>query len=73
MSYRTISVDVDVDVDVADFNDDDLIEELEVRGYIVIGKTDDPLFKIRQSFILDSPEEFRKFVANFLRTQGMPV
>jgi len=64
---------VHVDIDVGEFSDHDLIDELEVRGYIVIGQTDDPIFKLRQSFILDSPEEFRKFVANFLRTQGMPV
>jgi hypothetical protein len=64
---------VHVDIDVGEFSDRDLIDELEVRGYIVIGKTDDPLFKIRQSFILDSPEEFRKFVANYLAIKGMPV
>ena len=64
---------VHVDIDVGEFSDCDLIDELEDRGYIVIGKTDDPLFKIRQSFILDSPEEFRKFVANYLAIKGMPV
>lgn len=64
---------VHVDIDVGEFSDHDLIDELEDRGYIVIGKTDDPLFKIRQSFILDSPEEFRKFVANYLAIKGMPV
>jgi len=33
----TIKVDttVDVDVDLGDFDDDDLIEEIESRGYVV--------------------------------------
>ncbi len=69
--YRSVSVDVDVALE--EFSDVDLIDELEDRGYTVVGETDDPLFKIRQSFLLDSPENFRKFVANYLREQGMPV
>ncbi len=32
--YKTITVDVDVDVDLDDFTDDDLVEELKLRGYI---------------------------------------
>ena len=69
--YRSVSIDVDVALE--EFSDVDLIDELEDRGYTVLGETDDPLFKIRQSFLLDSPENFRKFVANYLREQGMPV
>ena len=69
--YRSVSVDVDVALE--EFSDVDLIDELEDRGYMVVGETDDPLFKIRQSYLLDSPENFRKFIENYLRLQGMPV
>lgn len=33
MAYRTISTEVDVDVDLADFETEDLIDELENRGH----------------------------------------
>ena len=71
MRRHTLSVDVDVIMD--EFADYELIDELEARGYTVLGETDDPIFKIRQSFLLDSPENFRKFIENYLRLQGMPV
>ena len=32
MTYKTIYTEVEVDVDLDDFNDDELIEELERRG-----------------------------------------
>lgn len=41
-SYRTVTVDttVDVDVDLDDFDDDDLIEEMEERGFKVLDADD---------------------------------
>ena len=40
MAYsKTVTVDVDVDVDIDDFEDQELIDELESRGYKCI--TDD--------------------------------
>jgi hypothetical protein len=68
-----VDVWVDTEDAIEDASDEDLIVELEHRGYIVLGQTDDPLFKIRQSFLLDSPEEFRKFLVKYLEIQGMPV
>ena len=35
MAYITKTVDVDIDYDVDDFSDDELIDELEDRGYRV--------------------------------------
>lgn len=32
MTYKTVYTEVEVDVDISDFDDDDLIEELERRG-----------------------------------------
>lgn len=37
---RTTTVTVDVDIDLGDFNDDDLIEELEDRGYKIFDEDD---------------------------------
>ena len=40
MAYKTVTVDVDVEVDIDDFDDDELIDELESRGYKCISKDD---------------------------------
>jgi hypothetical protein len=32
MTYKTVYTEVEVDVDISDFDDDDLLEELERRG-----------------------------------------
>jgi hypothetical protein len=71
MGSRTVTVDVDVDVDINDFDTGDLIDELEDRGYVVLDKheekaretnSDRILWLIRQSYITDTPENFRKFL-----------
>lgn len=71
MRRHTLSVDVDVIMD--EFADYELIDELEARGYTVLGETDDPLFKLRQSYLLDSPEDFHKFIERMFRERGMPL
>lgn len=35
MSYRTVYKEVEVDIDMEDFEDDDLIDEMNSRGYSV--------------------------------------
>ena len=40
MSYKTVTVDVDVDIDLDEFDDSELIDELESRGLHV---SDNPL------------------------------
>ena len=40
---RTVTVDVDVDVDLDDFDTDDLIDELDDRGYKVFDSDADDL------------------------------
>jgi N-acetyl-anhydromuramyl-L-alanine amidase AmpD len=35
MTYKTVYTEVEVDVDLNDFDTDDLISELEDRGYMV--------------------------------------
>ena len=47
----TVSVDVgyvDVDVDISDFDDDDLVDELEIRDYIVVHKDNQEDLFIRE-------------------------
>ena len=67
-----------VDYELDDLSDDDLIEELEERGYTVLDKNEKPemedlLYKIRQEYILCNPEQFRKFIEQLLDEEGMRV
>ena len=82
MGRKTVSVDVDVDVDIDDFDTDDLIDELEHRGYVVCDKNEEKvrftyseriLWQIRQSYITDTPENFRKFLELKFLDMDMPT
>ena len=82
MAYKTISVDVDVDVDIEDFDTDDLINHLEDRGFVVFDEhdmkaretnSDRILWQIRQSYITDTPENFRKFLEAKFLDMDMPT
>lgn len=82
MAYKTISVDVDVDVDIEDFHIDDLIDHLEDRGFVVFDEhdmktretnSDRILWQIRQSYITDTPENFRKFLELKFLDMDMPT
>ena len=82
MGRRTVSVDVDVDVDIDDFDTEDLIDELNFRGYRVYDKNEEKvretdaeriLWLIRQSYIIDKPENFHRFLEQKLLDAGMPV
>jgi hypothetical protein len=85
MSTRTVTVDVDVDVDLDDFSDHDLIHELEHRGYSAKkGKPefswlktsyeedelDEALWRLRESYIIDNSEQFRKSFEKILAEFG---
>jgi ACT domain-containing protein len=82
MGRRTVTVDVDVDVDINDFDTDDLIDELEDRGYVVLDKDEKKaretnseriLWLIRQSYITDTPENFHKFLERKFLDMDMPA
>jgi hypothetical protein len=82
MTRRTVNVEVDVDVDIDDFDTDDLIDELEDRGYVVLDEKDEKaretsaeriLWLIRESYITDTPENFRKLLERKLLDAGMPL
>jgi hypothetical protein len=36
MTYKTVTVDVDVDIDLDEFDDSELIDEMNQRGYACI-------------------------------------
>lgn len=40
MGYKTVSVDVDVDIDLDEFDDRELVEEMNQRGYTCIKGTE---------------------------------
>ena len=78
MVYKTVTVDVDVDVDLDDFDTDDLVYELESRGFKgVVGdekeelpSTDylsDSIYKLYKDYITVSPEIFNKELKRFFR------
>ena len=85
MNYKTVTVDVDVDIDLDEFSDKDLIDELKYRGFSVNknGSThswltpslfeeelDNALWKLRQSYMIDNPEQFHKSFKNILAEYG---
>ena len=82
MGRRTVTVDVDVDVDINDFDTGDLIDELVDRGYVVLDENEEKaretnsdriLWLIRQSYITDTPENFRKFLECKFLDMDMPA
>jgi hypothetical protein len=82
MGRRTVTVDVDVDIDINDFDTGDLIDELEDRGFVVFDEhdmktretnSDRILWQIRQSYITDTPENFRKFLELKFLDMDMPL
>jgi uncharacterized protein (DUF2461 family) len=85
MGYKTVTVDVDVDVDLDDFSDKDLVDELKYRGFSVNknGSThswlkpslfeeelDNTLWRLRESYIIDNGEQFRKSFEKILAEFG---
>jgi hypothetical protein len=78
----TVQTYVDVEIDIDDFDSDDLIDELERRGYVVHDEneakaretnSDRVLWLIRQSYITDTPENFRKFLELKFLDMDMPT
>jgi hypothetical protein len=88
MGYRTVTVDVDVDVDLDDFSDKDLVDELNYRGFsvnkngsthswlkpsLVEEELDGVLWKLRESYLIDNPEQFHKSFKSILAEYGYHV
>jgi ACT domain-containing protein len=82
MRRKTVTVDVDVDVDIDDFDTEDIINELEHRGYAIVDKDEEKvretdsdriLWLIRQSYITDTPENFRRFIESKFLDMEIPT
>jgi uncharacterized protein (DUF2461 family) len=88
MGYTTVTVDVDVDVDLDEFSDKDLVDELKYRGFSVNknGSThswltpslfeeelDNALWKLREAYIIDNGDQFRKSFEKILSEYGYHV
>ena len=57
---------------IDELNDDELVDELQHRGYVIYYKKTDIPFQIYQSYLLDTPEQFKIkleqiFIENGLR------
>ena len=58
MVYRTVYSEVEVDVNMEDFSDEDILEEVEIRGLNIDGTNNDELInKIFQLRRLGKPFE----------------
>ena len=58
MVHRTVYTEVEVDVDMSDFSDEDILEEVEIRGLNIDGTNNDELInKIFQLRRLGKPFE----------------
>jgi len=60
--------DVEIDIDMADFDTDELIEELESRGYRPEGKFDNAMNRA-----LYRNEDLRPIVEAYLKAKGFIV
>ena len=74
----TVETDVDVDIDTDDFYDDDLIDELEHRGYIVFEKNDpqrndelikDRIFRLKTVYDTMAHDFFMKELKIFFKNE----
>ena len=62
--------EVEVEVELEDFNDEELIDELKKRGhdtedFFSLDSTNNNIFKLYQSYVIDNPETFRQTISDF--------
>jgi hypothetical protein len=60
--------DVEVDIDMSDFDTEELIAELETRGYSPVGNFDDAMNRA-----LYRNEDLRPIVESYLKAKGFIV
>mgnify|MGYP003335502258 FL=1 len=66
MPYRTVEVEVDYNLE--EFDDYDLIQELEERGYVIF-KEKDALNDLYESYVLGDRTKFDKTLSNIFYEQ----
>lgn len=75
MPYTTVYREVEIDIDLDDFDNDELIEELERRGYSVFGKEEEnTISRLYSTYLTSSSETFEKELkAYFRNTLGVNI
>ena len=66
MPYRTVEVEVDYNLE--EFDDSELIEELEARGYFIF-KEKDALNDLYESYVLGDRTKFNKTLSDIFYEQ----
>ena len=59
------------DDSISEATDRDLIDELQDRGFTVYGKSADVIFKIYQSYLLDTPEQLQETLKKIFAENGL--
>jgi hypothetical protein len=59
LEYRGYCVSSEGFNKIDELSDDELVDELQHRGYVIYYKKTDIPFQIYQSYLLDTPEQFK--------------
>jgi len=56
---------------IDELSDDELVDELQHRGYVIYHKKTDIPFQIYQSYLLDTPDQFKKNLEQIFIENGL--
>jgi len=56
---------------IDELSDDELVDALQARGYVIYYKKTDIPFQIYQSYLLDTPEQFKKQLEQIFIENGL--
>jgi hypothetical protein len=56
---------------IDELSDDELVDALQHRGYVIYYKKTDIPFQIYQSYLLDTPEQFKKQLEQIFIENGL--
>ena len=70
LEYRGYCVSSEGFNKIEELSDSELVGELENRGYTVYGDKADIPFQIYQSYLLDTPEQFKKCLEQLFIENG---
>ena len=59
LEYRGYHISSEGSNKIDELSDDELVDELQHRGYVIYYKKTDIPFQIYQSYLLDTPEQFK--------------
>jgi hypothetical protein len=73
LEYRGYSVSSDPDSfnKIDELSDVALVDELQHRGYVIYYKKTDVPFQIYQSYLLDTPDQFKKNLEQIFIENGL--